>query len=363
MGQQANNTANLNQRTFLPDFCNIRIVFAVVIIGEMLAIVLTLATPASNESLWNYLSLISLFIQWVALVSTAALCSLRPLLARFKNSTSGMISYLLLLAITVLFSELAYWVGENMGAGALVIKLEHNEFIARNVAICAIASFIVLRYFYLQHQVKLNIEAENQYRLQALQARIHPHFLFNSLNTIASLIRREPRKAEEAVEDLADLFRHTLGKGSGSRVPLSEELEITRRYLQIEQLRLGERLHIQWDTNALPPDASLPALTLQPLFENAIYHGIENLSEGGKVRCHGHFDGKNITLTVINPVPETKNTHSRPGLHMAIDNIQQRLQAHFEEQGKLTVSRPDGYYQVELHIPYVPFREHEDINR
>ncbi len=351
-------------RTFLPDFCNIRIVFSVVIIGEMLAIVLTLATPASEQSLWNYLSLISLFIQWVALVSTATLCTLRPLLARLSDGTTAIISYFLLICITALFSEMAYWIGHNIGTGAMAIHLPHHEFIARNVTICAISSFIVLRYFYLQHQLKLNIEAENQYRLQALQARIHPHFLFNSLNTIASLIRREPRKAEESVEDLADLFRHTLD-ATTAKVSLAQELEITQRYLKIEQLRLGPRLEVQWDISSLPPDASLPSLTLQPLMENAIYHGIEKLAEGGKIRCSGQFDGHNITLIITNPVIDRENDRDnkpRSGLHMAVDNIRQRLQAHFAEEGKMTVKQLDGYHQVELHIPYIAHRSHEDIN-
>lgn len=348
-------------RTFLPDFCNIRIVFSVIIIAEMLAIVLTLASPLKGESPWNYLSLVSLFIQWIALVSTATLCVLRPLLAKFKDTAAAVISYLVLIAITVLFSELAFQISLELGAGTLAISTNHAEFIIRNIAICAIASFIVLRYFYLSYQLKRNIEAENQYRLQALQARIHPHFLFNSLNTIASLIRREPKKAEEAVENLADLFRDILGSAS-AKVPLSQELETTYRYLEIEQLRLGARLNIQWDVDSLPQDTTLPALTLQPLLENAIYHGVEKLADGGKIHCLGGFDGKTITFTVTNPVASHKEPRKRSGLHMAIDNIQQRLQVHFEDKGRLIVSCPEGFYQVELRFPYIPYRAHEDIN-
>ncbi|MFC1749318.1 sensor histidine kinase [Pseudomonadota bacterium] len=348
-------------RTFLPDFCNIRIVFSVIIIAEMLAIVLTLASPSSGDSPWNYLSLVSLFIQWVALVSTASLCVLRPLLAKLNDTPAAIVSYLILIAITVLFSELGYWVSHDIGTSTLAITSNHPEFIIRNVAICAIASFIVLRYFFLSHQLKLNIEAENQYRLQALQARIHPHFLFNSLNTIASLIRREPRKAEEAVENLADLFRDILGSAS-AKVPLSQELETTQRYLEIEQLRLGTRLNIDWDVSSLPLDTTLPALTLQPLLENAIYHGVETLADGGKIHCLGIFDGKTIIFSVTNPVATNKEPQKRSGLHMAIDNIQQRLQVHFGDEGRLIVSCPEGFYQVELRFPYIPYRAHEDIN-
>ena len=349
---------NLDQRTFLPDFCNIRIVFAVVVIAELLAIVMSLASTGSVNSSWDYLSLASLFIQWIALVSTATLCILRPLLARLSNNNAAMAAYALLLLITLALSEAAYWISHNVGTGSVSIAMGHLEFLGRNVAICAIASFIALRYFFLQYQLRLRIEAENQYRLQALQARIHPHFLFNSLNTIASLIRRQPRQAEAAVEDLADLFRHTLSTAT-ARVSLAEELEISRRYLQIEQLRLGERLKVEWQIDTLPSDATLPSLTLQPLLENAIYHGIEKLVDGGTIHCQGSFDGDTIQLSITNPIAEGSEERVRPGLNMALDNISQRLQAHFEEQGRLTVNRPQGYYQVELSFPYLPYRNLE----
>ena len=351
---------NLNRRTFLPDFCNIRIVFSVVVIAELLAIVLTLASSGSHDDKWGYLSLASLFIQWIALLSTATLCTLRPVLAQFSNSNAAMAAYALLLFITVIFSEIAYWVSINFGAGSLTIAMGHLEFLGRNIAICAITSFLMLRYFFLQYQLTRRIEAENQYRLQALQARIHPHFLFNSLNTIASLIRRQPHQAEEAVEDLADLFRHTLNDAT-ARVPLAEELEITRRYLQIEQLRLGERLNVEWQIDPLPDDATLPSLTLQPLLENAIYHGVEKLIDGGVIRCLGSFDGKSLQLTITNPVADNSTESQRPGLNMAVDNIRQRLQAHFEEEGRLTINRPQGYYQVELRFPYVPYKTVVDL--
>lgn len=352
----------LDQRTFLPDFCHIRIVFAVVVIAELLAIVLTLASPGSQEDHWGYLSLASLFIQWIALLSTATLCTLRPQLSKLSNSNAAVAAYALLLLITLAFSEAAYWISANFGAGSLSIAMSHLEFLGRNVAICAITSFVALRYFYLQYQLTRRVEAENQYRLQALQARIQPHFLFNSLNTIASLIRRQPRQAEEAVEDLADLFRHTLDSAS-ARVPLFGELEITRRYLQIEQLRLGERLQVEWQIDALPGDATLPSLTLQPLFENAIYHGIERLAAGGTIQCQGSFDGKRLKITLTNPVADGSEERQRPGLNMALDNIRQRLAAHFDEEGRLTVKRPEGYYQVELQFPYIPYQSDENSDR
>lgn len=341
--------------TFLPDFCHIRIVFAVVIIAELLAFVLTLATPSARGGDWGYLSLVSIYIQWIALSSTATLCWLRARLNRLGNNGAALAAFALLLAITALFSELAYQVSQRFGHGALSINMSHLEFFSRNFAICAIASLLTLRYFYLQHQLKLNIEAENQYRMQALQARIRPHFLFNALNTIASLIRRQPQRAEEAVEDLADLFRHTLNSAE-ARLPFSTEVEIARRYLDMEQLRLGERLQVDWDIEAIPGDAALPALTLQPLLENAVCHGIESIGRGGEIRVRGIRHGGRLELSITNPLPAPGQEvqRRRQGLHIALDNTRQRLLAHFAEDGKLSSAQHDQQYEVKLRFPYQP---------
>jgi two-component system sensor histidine kinase AlgZ len=338
---------------FLPDFCNVRIVFSVIVIAELVAFVMALATPSSRGGGWSHLGLLSLYIQWIALCSTAALCTLRPHLAKLNNSNAAISAYGLLILITLIFSETTYWVSHNFAANTLTISMDHWEFLGRNLAICAIASFLTLRYFFLQFQLKRNIEAENQYRLQALQARIRPHFLFNSLNSIASLIRRQPERAEEAVEDLADLFRHTLNDAQAT-VTLSSEIEIAKRYLHMEQLRLGERLNVEWALGDTPLDATLPALTLQPLFENAIHHGIERLAEGGIIRCEGKLDRKYIRITISNTLVAETNAEPHTGLHMAVDNIRQRLQFHFKEQGRLNTKKNSQYYQVEIGFPYKP---------
>ncbi len=353
MAQSDNNPGKID--TFLPDFCHIRIVFAVIIIAELLAFVLTLATPSARGGDWGYLSLVSIYIQWIALSSTAMLCWLRPRLNRLGNNGAALAAFALLLAITALFSELAYQVSQRLGHGALSINMSHLEFFSRNFAICAIVSLLTLRYFYLQHQLKLNIQAENQYRLQALQARIRPHFLFNALNTIAGLIRRQPQRAEAAVEDLSDLFRHTLNSAD-TRLPFATEVEIARRYLDMEQLRLGERLQVQWDIDAIPGDAALPALTLQPLLENAICHGIEPISSGGQICVQGARRGERLELSITNPlpVPGQEVQRRRQGLHIALDNTRQRLLAHFAEDGKLSAEQHHQRYQVKLRFPYQP---------
>ncbi len=336
--------------TFLPDFCNIRIVFSVIVIAELLAFVLALSTPSTVGSIWVYLSIASIYIQWIALLSTALLCWLRPWLGRLSDHYAGLLAFLILMLVTAIMSELSYRASES---GYLIsIEISATEFLLRNLAICAITSLLALRYFYLRHQLRLNMAAESQVRLQALHARIRPHFLFNTLNTIASLIRRQPKRAEAAVEDLADLFRYSLNN-SDARFPFAQERQISQRYLDIEKLRLGDRLQVEWQVDAIPEDASLPALTLQPMLENAVCHGLEPLPQGGTISITGHRKGNSLSLIIRNPLPTKQtNKRKRQGLNIAVDITRQRLLAHFEEDGKLSSRQSTSEYWVELRFPY-----------
>ncbi|MDE2089240.1 MAG: histidine kinase, partial [Gammaproteobacteria bacterium] len=175
-----------NDGLFLPDFCNVRVVFAVVIISELLAFVLTLAPTGARSDVWDDLSLISLFVQWVALSSAALLCLARPWLARFGNRPAAGFSYLIVLAVTTALSEVTYRIAHHADIGVVLPAHWHSGFLLRNLGIGAIVGAVALRYFYVQYQWKRHIEAEARARIQALQARIRPHFLFNSMNTIAA---------------------------------------------------------------------------------------------------------------------------------------------------------------------------------
>ncbi|OYV77955.1 MAG: hypothetical protein B7Z66_02635 [Chromatiales bacterium 21-64-14] len=325
--------------------------FVVVVLAELLALVLVLAPPRYSTDLWSDLSLVSLFIQWVALGSAALLCALRRRLARLENTRAGWVSYGLLLAVTLIVSESAYWLLQLNSLHYGGVGQGHLGFVSRNLLVASIVSAVVLRYLYIQHQWKRNVQAEAQARVQALQARIRPHFLFNSMNTIASLTRERPDLAEEAVEDLADLFRASLA-APGQRVSLGDELTMARRYLHIEELRLGKRLQVDWQLNDLPLDLPVPPLILQPLFENAIYHGIEPRPEGGMIRVEGVRTGNQVTLRLRNPVPErAATTVRRDGNHMALDNIRQRLELAYGTQGALSVREANGEFEVCLHLP------------
>jgi two-component system sensor histidine kinase AlgZ len=207
---------------------------------------------------------------------------------------------------------------------------------------------VALRYFYVAGEWRRNVELETMARIRALQARIRPHFLFNSMNTIAALIRSNPGRAEEAVEDLSDLFRATLAEAQ-SMIPLKQELEVARIYQRMEQLRLGERLAVNWDVADLPMRARIPGLMIQPLLENAIYHGIEPLPEGGTVTVHGHRDEGSVVLNISNP--RAAGARRREGNRLALDNIRQRLELAFGRRAGVEVEESEERYSVTLRFP------------
>jgi two-component system sensor histidine kinase AlgZ len=195
-------------------------------------------------------------------------------------------------------------------------------------------------------------------RLQALQARIRPHFLFNSLNAVLALIRRDPKRAERALEDLADLFR-TLMSDARHFVRLADEIALLERYAEIEQLRLGERLHISWELDGAPPDALLPPLVLQPLLENAVYHGVEPGTGVGEVRVRIERRGSRVLARIENPYVVDEQGQAevhRAGNRMALDNIRERLQLHFDAEARLDTKMADGVYEVRITLPYIKSR-------
>ena len=351
-------------KLFLPDLCGIRAVFFVVLIAELFAFFLALAPmdiPATQR--WYQLGLISLFVQWCALASCSILCLFRPYLARFSNIKAGIISYIIVLTVIAIITELTYYF---IYARAIEIYPPnwHLYFLLRNLAIAAILTGPVLRYFYIQNQWRRNIRAETEARVQALQSRIRPHFLFNSMNTIASLTRSNPEKAEMAVENLADLFRISLSDAR-KHVRLEEEIELCHRYIEIEQLRLGDRLDVQWDLD-VPDDAMVPALLLQPILENAIYHGIESQTEGGSIKIKGALKNQQIEFIITNSLPDENSNQRQHGNQLAQENVRERLSALYAQRGKLDIKEEEGMYQVTLQFPYEQTKQvdiHENFDR
>jgi two-component system, LytTR family, sensor histidine kinase AlgZ len=337
---------------FLPDFCSGPVVLIVILIAELVTFLLVGARhlPGEGINLWLDLARVSLFMQWIGLTSAGVLCVARKPLMRVPMRQAATVSFLLLLMTTGVLSEIAYRLSDYTGIGQAFLPLNHVGFLVRNLLICAIVSILVLRYFYVQFQWKRNVQREARARIEALQARIHPHFLFNSLNTIAALIHSEPGLAERTIEDLADLFRASLKKTSPT-VTLAEEMAMAQQYQRIEELRLGERLKVNWQTDALPGDAQMPQLLLQPLLENAIYHGIETQPSGGTVDVRGTRDADNLNIEISNPLPPD-NAPRRHGNQMAMENVRQRLALAWPGRTSLDVASADGLYRVSMRFPY-----------
>ncbi len=334
---------------FLPSFCEPRLLLSVLIIGQLLAFLLTLAS-ARGEELWANLGLITLFTQWVALCSAATLCLLRKPLARLSNAAAAALSYLALLLVTLGLSELAWRLVLPSGLFSIGPLGDEAGFVLRNLLISAVVSGLLLRYFYVQHQWRRQVRAEASARADALAARIRPHFLFNSLNTIAELTASAPERAEEAVLDLADLYRASLAD-VGRRISLAEEIEVAKRYLNMESLRLGERLQVSWELEARQLDSiRVPALILQPLLENAVYHGVEALPEGGRIRVHVAVTDECLLLEIENPLPPQAQ-RALPGNRMAQDNIRERLALAYGEAARFDTEEDHGCYRIRMRLP------------
>lgn len=335
------------QAGFLPDFCQVGAVVIVVISAQLLAMVLALYAASDSRDAIEVFSRTSWFILWVALASALLLCLLRPLWRRLTPLAAGLLAWLLIVLVTFVVS-----VSAAQLLGSLWSALQQQSFYLKSVGISAIVGALVLRYLYIQHRWREQVEAEAEARLQAMQARIRPHFLFNSMNTLAELTRSDPLRAEQVVEDLSDLYRACMleyHKGN----TLGDELELVRGYLRIEALRLGERLTVRWTLEQLPLTACLPALVLQPLVENAVYHGVEPSEEGGWLELGGRCSGGRIHLSIRNSLPPAGG-RVRPGNQLALTNIRIRLHAFFGPSARLQSTEQEGIYQVELHFPIQP---------
>jgi two-component system sensor histidine kinase AlgZ len=213
-------------------------------------------------------------------------------------------------------------------------------------ALLAVA--LLLAYFRLR--ARALSPAITEARLQALQARIRPHFLFNSINAVLSLVRSEPQRAEAALEDMAELFR-VLMRDNRDLAPLADEVELCRQYLELEKLRLGERLAVDWNVKSMPGDALVPPLMLQPLLENAVYHGIEPSSERGTVSINIFLSRDEIHAVLKNPYRAKGGGH-HSGNKMALANVRERLALHFDAEASLDSRVTREGYEVHIRVPY-----------
>jgi len=340
---QAQTELDRGELALLPNLCSIEALLMLVLAAELLAVLLSTASQGLAALSWAHFGLVSAQVLWITLGSAAAICTLRPALERLPQVAAWLLVYGLILACTGLFSALGQWLLKGLGRG-----FTDGWQVASHVLIAAIIAGLLLRYLYLIQRLRAQQQAELRARIQALQARIEPHFLFNSMNSIASLISIDPELAERLVEDLADLFRAALAQTS--MVSAAHELALTRAYLRIEQLRLGERLRLNWEVQTPPESAELPNLLLQPLLENAIHHGVENSRTGADVTVRLVFQGSQATLTVHNSVAATPGPKRHLGHKIGLDNVRNRLHAFYGNKATLTVQQRADGFTVLIHI-------------
>jgi two-component system sensor histidine kinase AlgZ len=328
----------------LPDFRNmgvqLRILLIVNAMGLMVALVRTDTLPEIGTALVQ----ISATLQPTLLGLLLMLYLINPWLGRLAYRTG---------LLTVLILTLLFTLGMQHVWG-VVYGMDSLPSPAKSCLLAGIAAGMTLLYFNLRNRALS--PAITEARLQALQARIRPHFLFNSLNAVLSLIRSDPKRAETALEDMADLFR-VLMADNRQLVPLHQELELCRQYLSLEKLRLGDRLRLNWHIENMPEDALIPPLVLQPLLENAVYHGIEPFQEGGEITINLYRSRDQVNMVLTNPYRLEGDHHN--GNKMALNNIRERLSLHFDAEAQVITKVTGSQYRVHIVIPYRPDPNHE----
>ena len=326
-----------NHSPVLVNFCHLGTILRVVLAVEAALLALAWAGADSFGHGLRHFFELSALAQPALMLSLATLCLASPQI-KARPYRQALAADALIGTVMPLLTA---W-----GLGVLlpgVLDISPLRILAFSLAMSA----LLLGYFHLRGLALSPAIAEA--RLQALQARIRPHFLFNSLNAVLSLVRSEPRRAERALEDLAELFRALMGDNR-DLAPLADEVQLTRAYLELEQLRLGDRLQIAWHIDKMPEDALIPPLILQPLVENAVYHGIEPRREAGEIAIHIYRSRDQVHLRVVNPYAQ-EGSHHR-GNKLALQNIRERLALHFDLDATLKSEPVGAVYQVHISLPY-----------
>jgi len=327
-----------NDRTdALPDFRNLGVVARILLVVNAAAFAAALVRAPRFAEIGAQFFEVAFWVEPALFAVLAALYAASAALARLRYAAGFACTLAIvavfaaaLSAVQVLLGRVPDWPGLLYG---LVLA----------VALAA----LLLEYFRVRTRAFSPALAEA--RLQALQARIRPHFLFNSLNAVLAIIRGDPKRAEGALEDLADLFRSLLADNR-QLTPLREEIALCRQYLNLEHLRLGERLQVHWTVEPGADDALVPTMLLQPLVENAVYHGIEPGLAAGVIEIHIGLEADRLRIALSNPYhPEHQH---RQGNRMALANIRERLQLHFDVEARLDAGVDGERYRIGMIMPY-----------
>lgn len=321
-----------------------RVVIWVVLAAEGLAAVLTLAGDAP-QGRWIRFGLLSLLVQWVALLTLGGLYLLRE---RLRDIKPQYIAYLALGFL--LLSSWSVLAISDLLLGDLwrIPESARIDVLLRVTGIALVVGWLALAAFQNHWRLRQLAVRAKQAELAALQARVRPHFLFNTLNTGAALVHHRPDEAEHLLLDLADLFRAALG---GPReVPLGEEIALIERYLEIEALRFRERLRVAWSRPDPMPDTLVPVLSLQPLVENAIKHGIERIAGGGEIEIRIEDRDGEVTIMISNPM-SSASTPASAGHNVGLPASLAQIEAFTEGRGSVEANAADGRFTVTVKLP------------
>ena len=325
----------------LPNFRNLGVTLRILLICNGLALLgaLLLANAWSEVSL--RMVQIAALLAPVLLSSLLLLWAAQPWLSRLDGMRGGLAVNALVVALTLI----AYYLGGELyrPSGRADAGFDAVRYALLGIATCT----FLLAYF--RWRSRALSRALHDAQLQALRARIRPHFLFNTLNAVLSIVRTRPEQAEAALEDMSDLFRMAMSE-ENNLVPLGQEIRLGKQYLALEQLRMGGRLQAEWKVDA-PDDAPIPPLLLQPLLENAVYHGIEPLPQGGCIRIGLRRSDGELRIVVENPCP-AREAVPHPGSHMALQNIRQRLALLFDVEARYEAEHGKDFYRVEIALPH-----------
>jgi len=342
-----------SQPSQLPDFGSFGVALRIILLAEMVAVITTIArNPTFDQQAWQDLNLLSAFALTLSFIMIVALKIASPLLNKMSVKLGGAAVFLILLCTTVLGTEAMIFTLYDIGLISERWPDWHQPLLIRSLIITGLISIPGLRYLILTHRSQIDAKSQQEARMQALQSRIRPHFLFNSLNSVASLTRAEPEKAEAVLHDLADLFRVLLADAR-KLVPISAEREISRQYLEVEKIRLGDRLQVKWNVQNIPRAAQIPALTLQPLLENAVYHGIETRFGGGTVKIDMWAENDMLNIMISNPLPDVPTKAASKGNQIAQDNIRERLLTQYGITATMQSFEEGGQYHVKIKMPII----------
>lgn len=328
----------------LPNFRNLGVTLRLLLLGNGLAVLVAIVQASGWLDVLRQTMRVATLLTPIMLSSLLLLWLTQAWLSSLEY-WRGVLAVNLLVAILTLF--FFYFGGE-------LYRPTQSDELAFQMLRCIVLSLSIcmLTLMYFRLRAKVLSHALSDARLQVLRARIRPHFLYNTLNAVLSILRSQPKRAEIALEDMADLFRMAMADEQ-DMVPLHNEVLLSKQYLALEQLRMGERLRVDWQICDMPADALIPSLLLQPLLENAVYHGIEPLVEGGMIRVVLQRLGSSLQIVVENPCPVHSAARPHQGNKIALQNIRERLALLFDAEASYQVTSGRDFYRVEIVLPYM----------